>query len=90
MEWVKGHYERPENHIKYSLNKIAHKLAVDFLKCPHPILSLFLTTSNTPSSAFTMWDCDTDVHAFVDTPEFYERTIRTIGAAQPIDDAFGY
>ena len=34
-----------------------------------------------------MWDCDTDVHAFVDTPEFYQRTI---GAAPPIDDAFGH
>jgi hypothetical protein len=36
MTWVKGHYEGPENHFKYSLNKIAHQLAVDFLKHPHP------------------------------------------------------
>jgi hypothetical protein len=34
MTWVKGHYNGPEEHIKYKLNKIAHDAAVAFLKSP--------------------------------------------------------
>jgi hypothetical protein len=34
MTWVKGHYEGPGSHIKYELNKITHKEALDFLKGP--------------------------------------------------------
>jgi hypothetical protein len=49
MEWVKGHYKGPENHIKYRLNKIAHRLAVDFLKRPHPILSSASSLEPPPS-----------------------------------------
>ncbi len=34
MSWVKGHYNSPEEHIKYKLNQIAHNAAIGFLKTP--------------------------------------------------------
>jgi hypothetical protein len=54
MTWVKGHYNGPDHHFKYQLNKIAHQAAVTFLKNPHPDFTPHHVPLKTPSHTISI------------------------------------